>query len=104
MALADSVAVPLSVAPPAGEVMDVEGGVVSLPPPVMKSVYSSRLGEPVPGLNRGGWHDAGDDDLRVESQADTMRGLALAWEAFHPRHDDKEKRCSRNAWRPSPPP
>jgi endoglucanase len=45
-------------------------------------------GEPVPGLDRGGWHDAGDDDLRVESQADTMRGLALAWEAFHPAHDD----------------
>ncbi len=45
-------------------------------------------GEPVPGLNRGGWHDAGDDDLRVESQADTMHGLALAWEAFHPGHDD----------------
>jgi hypothetical protein len=38
-------------------------------------------GEPVPGLNRGGWHDAGDDDLRVESQAGTMHGLALAWEA-----------------------
>ena len=30
---------------------NVVGGVVSLPPPpVMKSVYSSRLGEPVPGL------------------------------------------------------
>jgi endoglucanase len=45
-------------------------------------------GEPVPGLNRGGWHDAGDDDLRVESQAETMHGLALAWEAFHPDLDD----------------
>ena len=45
-------------------------------------------GEPVPGLNRGGWHDAGDDDLRVESQAGTMHGLALAWEAFHPAYDD----------------
>jgi hypothetical protein len=45
-------------------------------------------GEPVPGLDRGGWHDAGDDDLRVESQADTMHGLALAWEAFRPAHDD----------------
>ncbi|HVO11831.1 MAG TPA: glycoside hydrolase family 9 protein [Vicinamibacteria bacterium] len=44
-------------------------------------------GQPVPGLNQGGWHDAGDDDLRVESQADTMRGLALAWEAFHPDYD-----------------
>jgi hypothetical protein len=45
-------------------------------------------GEPVPGLDRGGWHDAGDDDLRVESQAETMHGLALAWEAFRPAHDD----------------
>jgi len=45
-------------------------------------------GEPVPGLNRGGWHDAGDDDLRVESQAETMHGLALAWEAFHPDLDE----------------
>src|SRR5665648_1173011 len=25
--------------------------------------------EPVPGLAVGGWHDAGDDDLRIESQA-----------------------------------
>ena len=49
---------------------------------------SSRPGEPVPGLDRGGWHDAGDDDLRVESQADTMHGLALAWEAFRPTYDD----------------
>ena len=45
-------------------------------------------GEPVPGLDRGGWHDAGDDDLRVESQAETMHGLALAWEAFRPEHDN----------------
>ena len=39
-------------------------------------------GEPVPGLNRGGWHDAGDDDLRIESQIDTVYGLALAYESF----------------------
>ena len=26
-------------------------------------------GDLVPGLNVGGWHDAGDYDLRVESQA-----------------------------------
>jgi len=45
-------------------------------------------GEPVPGLDRGGWHDAGDDDLRVESQAGTMHGLALAWEAFRPDLDE----------------
>ena len=53
-------------------------------------------GEPVPGLNQGGWHDAGDDDLRVESQAGTMHGLALAWEAFRPDYDqtsvDEENR------------
>ena len=35
-------------------------------------------GEHVPGLDHGGWHDAGDYDLRVESQADTVHGLALA--------------------------
>lgn len=45
-------------------------------------------GDPVPGLDVGGWHDAGDYDLRVESQADTIHGLALAWELFHPAHDN----------------
>jgi len=45
-------------------------------------------GQPVPALSRGGWHDAGDDDLRVESQADTVYGLSLAWEEFRPEHDD----------------
>jgi endoglucanase len=45
-------------------------------------------GQHVPGLDRGGWHDAGDDDLRIESQADTMYGLALAWEAFRPEFDN----------------
>ncbi|HVZ66495.1 MAG TPA: glycoside hydrolase family 9 protein [Lacunisphaera sp.] len=53
-------------------------------------------GEHVPGLDRGGWHDAGDYDLRVESQADTVHGLALAWELFHPAIDnttvDQERR------------
>jgi endoglucanase len=45
-------------------------------------------GEPVPRLNRGGWHDAGDWDMRVESQADTIYGLALAWELFRVDHDN----------------
>ncbi len=44
-------------------------------------------GDRVPGLNAGGWHDAGDDDLRVESQAITMQLLALAWEEFRPELD-----------------
>jgi len=38
--------------------------------------------EPVPGLNRGGWHDAGDYDLRVESQIGTVWKLALMIEEF----------------------
>ena len=39
-------------------------------------------GEHVPGLDAGGWHDAGDYDLRVESQAGESYILALAYEAF----------------------
>ena len=41
-------------------------------------------GDIVPGVNIGGWHDAGDFDLRVESQAGEAYILALAYEAFHP--------------------
>lgn len=44
--------------------------------------------DPVPGLNVGGWHDAGDYDLRVESQANTMRLLAQCWELFRPTVDE----------------
>jgi hypothetical protein len=55
-------------------------------------------GEPVPGLDHGGWHDAGDWDMRVESQADTIYGLALAWELFHVDYDntsiDQENRVT----------
>ena len=49
-------------------------------------------GEPVPNLNRGGWHDAGDWDMRVESQSDTIYGLALAWELFHVDYDNTSDR------------
>jgi hypothetical protein len=38
---------------------------------------------PIPGLNRGGWHDAGDNDLAAGSQAQTTLFLALADEAFN---------------------
>jgi hypothetical protein len=38
--------------------------------------------EQVPGLDIGGWHDAGDYDLRVESQAGTVWALAMAYEEF----------------------
>jgi len=41
----------------------------------------------VHGLTVGGWHDAGDYDIRIESQAEEAYVLSLAWEAFHPEID-----------------
>ena len=38
--------------------------------------------EAVAGINKGGWHDAGDYDLRVESQIGTVWKLALMIEEF----------------------
>lgn len=45
-------------------------------------------GEHVPNMNKGGWHDAGDYDIRVESQADEIRILALAFEEFGVDYDN----------------
>lgn len=45
-------------------------------------------GETVPGLNVGAWHDAGDFDLRVESQSETVLGLTLAYEQFGVKYDN----------------
>jgi hypothetical protein len=45
-------------------------------------------GETVPGLNEGAWHDAGDFDLRVESQAETVLGLSFAYEQFKVQYDN----------------
>ncbi|MGC2196466.1 MAG: glycoside hydrolase family 9 protein [Terriglobales bacterium] len=47
-----------------------------------------KSGETIPGMNVGGWHDAGDDDLRIESQADEVSILAWAYEAFGLNYDD----------------
>ncbi len=44
-------------------------------------------GERVPGLDAGGWHDAGDYDLRVESQMGTVWLLATMVEEFGLNHD-----------------
>lgn len=53
-------------------------------------------GEAVPGLNIGGWHDAGDYDLRIESQAGEAYILAMACENLNAYWDettiDYEKR------------
>lgn len=55
-------------------------------------------GDVVPGLNVGGWHDAGDFDLRVESQAGEAYILSLAYEAFGVDYDattiDQEKKIT----------
>lgn len=52
-------------------------------------------GEHVPGLDKGGWHDAGDYDLRVESQIGTIWMLSLMVEEFGLDYDattiDQEK-------------
>ncbi len=46
-----------------------------------------KSGQHVPGLNIGGWHDAGDYDLRIESQAGTVYNLALAYKFFKNNYD-----------------
>ena len=39
-------------------------------------------GEHIPGVNCGGWHDAGDFDLRIESQTAEVYNLSMAYEEF----------------------
>ncbi len=41
----------------------------------------------IEGLNKGGWHDAGDYDFRIESQIGTILTLAYAYEEFNLTHD-----------------
>jgi endoglucanase len=47
-----------------------------------------KSGDHVPGLNTGGWHDAGDYDLRVESQSGEVYILIMAYEAFNVKYDE----------------
>jgi hypothetical protein len=51
------------------------------------TLTSFKPGDVVKGLNAGGWHDAGDFDLRVESQAGETYILTLAYEAFKVNYD-----------------
>ena len=39
-------------------------------------------GEHIPGLNVGGWYDAGDFDIRTQTQANVITDLTMAWESF----------------------
>jgi hypothetical protein len=45
-------------------------------------------GEHIPGLNRGGWFDAGDFDIRTQSQYSVVLGLVNTWESFRPERDE----------------
>ena len=44
-------------------------------------------GDHVPGLDIGGWHDAGDFDLRIESQSGETYILSAAFEEFKVNYD-----------------
>ncbi|MDX9947881.1 MAG: glycoside hydrolase family 9 protein [Bacteroidales bacterium] len=52
------------------------------------TLTSYKSGDHVPGLNIGGWHDAGDYDLRVESQSGEVYILIGAYEAFGVDYDE----------------
>lgn len=53
------------------------------------TTYTSfKPGEHVPGLNTGGWHDAGDYDLRVESQSGEAYILSMIYEEFAINYDE----------------
>jgi endoglucanase len=45
-------------------------------------------GEHIPGLNVGGWFDAGDFDIRTQTQYAVILGLAELWEEFRPARDE----------------
>ena len=55
-----------------------------------------RPGDHIPGLNIGGWCDAGDYDIRTQSQYATVLGLVNVWEEFSIQRDqttiDQESR------------
>ncbi len=44
-------------------------------------------GEHIPGLAVGGWLDAGDFDIRTQTQYAVIRQLSDTWERFHPPRD-----------------
>lgn len=45
-------------------------------------------GEHIPGLNVGGWYDAGDFDIRTQTIYATVMSLVQAWESFKPARDE----------------
>ena len=45
-------------------------------------------GEHIPGLNIGGWFDAGDYDIRTQTHYSVLTNLVLTWENFRPTRDE----------------
>lgn len=45
-------------------------------------------GEHIPGLNIGGWYDAGDYDIRTQTQYATVMYMVQIWENFRPNRDE----------------
>lgn len=45
-------------------------------------------GEHIPGLDSGGWYDAGDFDLRTQTHYHTVMSLVDVWERFRPVRDE----------------
>jgi len=45
-------------------------------------------GEHIPGLAVGGWFDAGDYDLRTQTNTTVVSGLVHTWEEFRPERDE----------------
>jgi endoglucanase len=45
-------------------------------------------GEHIPGLDIGGWYDAGDFDLRTQTHYSTVMSLVDTWESFRPERDE----------------
>jgi endoglucanase len=45
-------------------------------------------GEHIPGLDVGGWFDAGDFDLRTQTHYATVMSLVQTWEMFRPTRDE----------------
>ncbi len=45
-------------------------------------------GDHIPGMNVGGWYDAGDFDLEEPAQLSVIQNLALAYREFHLNYDE----------------
>lgn len=54
--------------------------------PTTDSPY--KPGEHIPGLNVGGWFDAGDYDIRTQTQYSVINNLVMAWEYFNIKRDE----------------